>query len=310
MKNENNEFLMEHIPDIRAEMLALELTIAGELDPETAVFLSKGLLRRAVTQDVETLEATCLPGESSPVWQFSLNREGFYETLPEAFLHARREREHDDTPADIVLHFGQLEQEKADARTFFLPFEQSFYRLRMELEHWESANYIGWLGGGKGTALAEFWELPGWLTERQALLACYVLPYLHRITGHIPLTAAVLEVMLGGRAEISYTDPAPASTGLSLASLGAMYLGADAILGDRVEEGLPGLRLRLSDWPAQRLVGYFRGSNDARLIEWLCTWLFPAGLDVVVEIEIRAEDRCFSFDADSGHSLLGYTTTF
>ena len=142
---------MEQIPDLRAEMLALELMIAGETVPESVVFMPKGLLRRAVTQDVESIESACLPGESLPVKLFSLNREGFYETLPEAFLHHRRERRRDDTPADVVLYFGQMEQEKTDARTFFLPFEQAFYRLRLELETWESANYPGWLGGGKGT---------------------------------------------------------------------------------------------------------------------------------------------------------------
>lgn len=301
---------MKYIPDLRAETIALELYLAGVLEPESAVFLPKGLLRRAVTQDVESLETACLPGESLPVCLFNLNREGFYEALPESFLHHRRERQRDDTPDDIVLYFEQLEQEKADARTFFLPFEQAFYRLRVELETWESTNVPGWLGGGKGTALAGFWELPDWLTERQALLACYVLPHLHNITGQLPLTAAVFGAMLGSRVDISYTDPAPAACGLSALPLSAMHLGVDLIPGEYVEEGLPGIHLRLADWPAARLAAYLRSSNDTRLVDWLCNCLLPAGLEVTVEIESKAEDRCFSLDSDNSHSLLGYTTGF
>lgn len=301
---------MEQIPDLRAEMLALELMIAGETVPESVVFMPKGLLRRAVTQDVESIESACLPGESLPVKLFSLNREGFYETLPEAFLHHRRERRRDDTPADVVLYFGQMEQEKTDARTFFLPFEQAFYRLRLELETWESANYPGWLGGGKGTALAEFWGLPDWFSERQALLASYVLPCLHRITGQLPVTTAVFEAMLGGRVDLSYTEPAPVACELSVAPLSAIHLGVDFILGEQVDEGLPGIHLHLSDWPAERLSRYLRGSNDARLIDWLCACMLPAGMGVTVEIETRHVDRCFSFDSENSHSLLGYTTIF
>lgn len=301
---------MEQTPDLRAEMIALELANAGALDLDGAFFVPRGLLRRAVTRDVESLETACLPGESAPVRQFVLNREGFYEALPEAMLHARHERRRDDTSGDIVLRFRQLEREKAEARAFFLPFEQSFFRLRTELERWESLNCPGWLGGGKQTALAAFWNLPAWMTERQTLLACYLLPCLHRIVGQTPLVAAVFEAMIGGRVVIEAIEPAPVACGLALPPLGAMHLGADAILGERVDEGLPGLRLRLLGWPAQRVAGYFRGGNDALLIDWLCGFLLPAGMDITIEIEAAEEDRCFCLDTDSSHSLLGYTTTF
>ncbi len=301
---------MEPIPDLRAEMLALELSLSGALDPDSAVYRPCGLLRRAVGRDVESWETVYLPAEPAPIRQFALNREGFYDALPEAMFHARREWEHGDTSADVVAYFKNLEQEKAEARAFFLPFEQSYYRLRVELERSESLNYAGWLGGGKDSALAAFWGLPDWLTERQALLACYLLPGLHRIVGQIPLMAAVFEAMLGGRVSLEPAEPEPADAGLPLPRLGALHLGADAILGERVDEGLPGLRLRLLDWPAARLVDYLRGGCDALLVGWLCGFLIPAGMETVVEIEVADTGRSFCLDADPGHGLLGYTAFF
>lgn len=285
--------------DIRVETLAAALLSksAGVKDSfglEQVVVSPQGTLKRRSSHEVKSVRTKEYEGDR--VLFIEVHRKGLFDTLPDG-LFLRREENY-DSPKERTKAF---DQQKKEARKFFLPFEQAFYLPRILAEQLEQE----WTEHFP-EFFTRIWGLDTFadcLNDRQRFLLCYLIPEAHRVVGNWELTGlcfeAVLQkpVELGFKAPLEY--PIPEQAGLS-----ADYsLGEGAMLGGSFRDELPALEVRVKGVTFRELDEFLPGGKTRQLLEELLyNYFLP--LDVPVTTEIKVTEDSWGFVLKE--AVLGY----
>jgi len=122
------EAIKANISDIRAEVIMADLADRG-MDADKMLVACKGLFRRNYEKDVANVHFD----QVVDYLVFQLSRDGLYDLLPEGLFHemciynslGSEERRN---------QFARQKQEEANARKFFLPYENEFIHQRVRIE--------------------------------------------------------------------------------------------------------------------------------------------------------------------------------
>ncbi|MBW6459067.1 MAG: hypothetical protein K0B08_00705 [Bacteroidales bacterium] len=117
-----------NISDIKAEVIMADLADRG-MDADKMLVACKGLFRRNYEKDVANVQFD----QVIDYLVFQLSRDGLYDLLPEGLFHemcifsslGSEERR---------KQFARQKQEEANARKFFLPYENEFLQQRVRIE--------------------------------------------------------------------------------------------------------------------------------------------------------------------------------
>jgi hypothetical protein len=293
--------------DIRAEALAASLldNSAGLADSSQVLVRPLGHLNRAGGREVMQVSGAAFNAEGKELVYLDINREGLYDTLPEMlFLHLEADGE------DALEKARQLAGQQERARRFFLPFEESFYRARIDLEQAERSalkNLAALLVNMYG--LQEVPEAAG----RQALQAlALALPFISQVAGDLDATASLLTAMLHRQVHITPGGAKPFGIPEALQSrLGEGLLGVDLLLGDAGCDGLRCLQITIGQVLPQEVEDWLPGGKQRRLLEeHLLPGVLAAGEQAEINLEIQDAGEGFALGGQQDHvlSILGYTT--
>ncbi|MFO7613402.1 MAG: hypothetical protein R6W71_02050 [Bacteroidales bacterium] len=124
------ESIKANISDIKAEVIMADLADRG-MDADKMLVASKGLFRRNYERDVAHVQFD----QVIDYLIFHLTRDGLYDLLPEGLFHQMYIYS-SMSSEDRRKQFARQKQEEANARKFFLPYENEFMqqRARIELE--------------------------------------------------------------------------------------------------------------------------------------------------------------------------------
>jgi len=302
--------------DLRTEVILAELLAYGYAFDDFVV-RPVGLFARRYRRDLGSVRDEQFVRGNRPVVRTTLevHREGLYDALPQQVFHQP------GTPAHTVRAMvedirAQRQQEKA-TRLFFSPFEQEFFRFRVQIEQEERRYFTNLSSRWYNAALARFWGLadsglpPAVLTN-----LLYLLPLAHGIVGDLPRTQQCFESVLGHavrlRVAAPLRHPLPAAPAASPAApggtLGNLALGRDLVLGGDYQETLPALEISLQGLSVPQLEAYLTGEWPARALELLCTYFVSFETDTFVQYEMAAASLSFELGEGEQAPILGYNT--
>jgi hypothetical protein len=293
--------------DIRAEVLIAYWLENQSIQLDDLVIRPEGTFRRSFSKDVLSVEAA--DKSKGSISTVNISREGLYDMLPEGLFH-QAEQKYNKSTTDAIEETERYNKEEKNARAFFLPLEQEFYRQKVWLESTEMKYWLNSAHPNNVKMLMRFWLLDqSLLTSKQCITLTSLMPHLHNIVGDIQLTKHSLEALLDEQVDINiiYSKQETIDDDL-LSVLGDITLGADAILGTSWYNDDPSIQVEIGPIKRNSLSQYLTGGRTNNLLPILYGYLFQAEVNVETRIQVLDEEAEFILSEVEYASHLGYNT--
>ena len=294
--------------DIRAEFAAAELISAGLI--EQIFFHPSSIFRRNFRKDILETRLASDDTDLQKIHHWELSREGLYDMLPEGVFHQPRRNPY-KRKQDMVDEYKRQQAEEKAARTFFLPFEQVFYQMRLLLEMKEAEAFAGFVSEAQQKLWSRFLNLGGGLSQTQLMALLQIMPIRRQLLGDWELTASGISLILGEAVDIRLLQAESHSVGVfRIPALGAANLGVDFVLGEQVNDHIPELELIVGPVMREKLELYLPEGKGRKFLDLLCDYFLPLEVACHIKIVPEAETAAFSLPDDTEQSVarLGYTT--
>ncbi len=291
--------------DMRAEVLIALWLQNQRITPDEVIIQPEGTFKRDYSRDVLQIEEQ--PIGRSRFTTVHLSREGLYDMLPEAVFH-QTDRKVRRSVEEAAEESERYRREEKEARRFFLPLEQEYYRQRIWLEFDELKYWFNSARPENMAMLLRFWGIEeGLFNREQSVFLLSLVPQLHRMVGDLETTAQCLQILVGEPVRIETTQCRPVRLAAELVSwLGATELGVDWTLGDRWYSDEPALQVTVGPVAGEALPSLLPGGDKRRQLSTLYGFFFPAGTDVDTAV-LPAEPH-FVLEEPAYSGRLGYTT--
>lgn len=296
------------LPNLSLERYVDELLNLTDSDAWPVLIFPQGTFHRSYRQDILAVAPPVGPTETL---RMDIAREGLYDMLPEGMFHESPPGGADIDTESAVRDVERNRQEEKEARRFFLPLEQEFYRQKIALEHQEHAFFQSAKpGSSAGEFLRKLWDVPTDIPPAQQQGFLFLAPQLHRLAGRLPEVERCFARLLPVAVRLTqqyHPDPKPVEQ--APVRLGDLVLGHNTVLGDTLDDPWPYWQLVLGPVPGEQLLLFLEGGTMHRFIRWLAGYLLPAGVDYQLDIEVETDDQAFCLcDDPSFMGRLGHTT--
>ena len=305
------ELILEEIKglpgDIKAEA-QMALALEKGLSPDDFMVSSDKLFTREYSQDLVSAEIT-EDARKKQLLHVHLSRSGIYDQLPEGLFFAESEKKPSRySAADMVADYNLNKKREEDIRKFFLPFENDFFWQQIQIEQEETRLLEGLQSGILNDYFVKFWNLPRSIPKTYIAPLILLLPYAHRITGDMRLTAESLEQLLYEPVTINQKRSSKkAIPDRMLSGLGEVQLGLDMLCGEEFLEDCPVLEFMIGPLQRTKVSDYLEGGILYDLLSTFGQFFVPAGLDIEFSIRLPEEQRNMVMKAD-GEPVLGYSS--
>lgn len=285
--------------DIRVETLVANLLndddqVYGEIEPEDIYLSPVGPIRRRIDYDVNEIKWKYY--DDDPVLFLQVNRQGLFDNLPERLL-LDLDKQY-ETP---VMRTKAIQQQIAEARKFFLPYEMSIYTSRIRVEQMEQR-----LVEEFPEFMNELWGLNSFedcLSPRQMFLLNYLIPEAYRTVGNWELTELIFENVLQFDVSFSFEKPMAYPTPAAVSTSSEWTLGEPFVIGGEFKDDVATLSIRIVGVTQGDLPSFMEGGANYRVLnDVLCSYFLP--LDMPVNFEIQVTQN--AFETPLGECYLGY----
>lgn len=287
-----------------------QLALAAEsgINPDHIMVRCDSLFYRAYNKDILFTEV-CEDASRQAFLQVHLTRSGIADQLPEGlFYEPAPARLQPAGAAEMAIAYKQNKQKEESTRRFFQPFENDFFRQRLQVEQEENAILQDLQCGLLNDYFVAFWGLSPDIPKSLLLPLVLLLPHAHKIAGDLSLTAACLERLLQESVQIKKAPvPLTDTTPFFSQVLGAQRLGVDAVCGSRFFEDYPVLHVSIGPVQQSQVRDYLEGGNRFQFLETCYRFFMPAGTEVQTVIEVPKDKRNMQLANNSG-PVLGYTS--
>jgi len=292
--------------DFLAEVIASHLIANKKIDDSNIYVHLLGVFRRFFSKDIEKIEIR-RNEQGEKEWNLFLHREGFYDLLPEGYFHTHSIKYFKDQ-RETLEEFRLHRTEEKNARDFFMPLEQEFFKHRVHKEIFEQNFYYA------PETIQEFIDFYNLnhlaLNIYQKASLFFIMPYASLISGNLSLTETCLEIILQEKVKIrNHIAPQVRTSNLNIPRLGGNTLGRDSLLGNDFLDFNPQLLIEvgpLSD--SDLLLDYLCGMNR-ELLNWLIGLFIQADLTVNVLILLSKQDEVFVLGEKDYESRLNFSTS-
>ncbi|HLO57289.1 MAG TPA: hypothetical protein VK179_00970 [Bacteroidales bacterium] len=290
--------------DYLAEVVVSHL-LSGQKAPAGVTVRLLGIFRRFFSHDVEKITSRTNT-RNEQEWDIFLHREGFYDILPEGFFHTTSRKyfkDHNETVTEFSLHKTQ----EKNARLFFMPLEQEFYRHLVNKENFEQDFYFS---PESIREFVDFFNLDEFgLDPYQKASLFFIMPYISSIAGNLALTETCLEIIIQEIIRIKQENNRAIKYTGSALPVGQMHLALESTLGESFPDANPLITIEIGPlMNSDDLMDYVAG-DKRKLVEWLTGLFFQADLHTQFRILLKPEDEPFIIAGRDYESRLSYSTS-
>jgi hypothetical protein len=293
--------------DFRAEVILAEFQKMG-LDDEDYIVSPVSLFERRFSKDIKSVGIE--ENKSGLRYlNFKLNREGIYDTLPQALIHSSltRKGKSKKNVKDMVDEIKLRRHEENAARKFFSPFENEFYKYRVKLEREERRLLHAYQNNVSYTDKVDFfWNLPKIMNAKEKSTLLFLLPILHRIIGDLNKIEACYKSILG--VPVSLKRAAPLSTAVNLQPVEALILGVNFITGQQIIDGSPVIEVSLGPLSDDKIKDFLPGSRGRKVIDTLNNYFMPLEADIVIKTIADRNIEHFVLNKSNAQGRIGITS--
>lgn len=305
---QERQLLLEELtalePDFKASVVAAE--IADSFSQEDIFFRNNSTFRRPVSKDIAGITWSD-EDDAAAQLIFDLNREGLYDMLPEAVVHAplaKKEKNELDRKRGVIL-----KQEERAARKFFAPIENEFAHRSLYLDVLEREI----LRNNNPQRTRQFFEYffgdSHILSDRQVLILTYILPLSHKIRGNTRLMALAISKMLGYEVAVdSKLSMEPHALVRKTPTLGDATLGIDTVLNDHFVITEVNYVLTVRGISAKEYPEFIGSGHQANVLAFVAGFLFPVAAKMTVRLECAAVEKHLATASEDHSSYLNFNT--
>jgi len=292
--------------DFKGEVFANELTLNG-ISPDDILFKSKSAFKRQFEKEIQGInfEENDFTGSKIVV---ELNREGFYDFIPEGVTHFDVDKKAFKSSSEITDEIKLKRLQEKAARDFFQPFENEFYSANVTLENKESGS-VNQFDSVLNKQL--FFKTYGYLPEFddvQIAKLLFFLPLAYKLRGQDKM----IEFMLNNLIQFPITAVLESNFVYNKIDfqkkLVDSVLGVDSILGDSVKVFELCLLLKVSELQRKDMVDFFEGGLYYSIIEKVIGFLMPIDYKFKIIYDFRESDKRAFLLENEEISYLGYNS--
>ncbi len=288
--------------DIKAEVVVSEILENSRAKISDFTIQNKSIFKRPYRRDILDYKES-LSDVNNFTLNLNLSRNGIYDSLPEGVFHNFAD------PALKKLSYQkkrekQKKQEK-EARRFFQPIENELFHQYVEIEKNERG-LIDKFSDIKNNFLLKFWQIEDGMPAAYVIKLIKLLPYVHRISGNLELTALCLEMILEEEVTL-YKKNVPYSI-VDKNKRAGKSLGVDLVLG--VEESTilcPEVEAVIGPVSNKNIENFIPGTPTMKFLDFFFDYLMPMELKVTTKIEFARNKDNFVL-SENEPAIMGLTT--
>lgn len=283
---------------LKAEALCAELMANGVSFDELIIRFT-GAFRKSYRNDIEQV----LPlNDGSGQIVIAINRDGLYDKLPEGLFHQTRGGARTDGLSGMVGEYRRFRDEEKQARKFFQPVEQEFFRYRLITEQEERKLQFGILNGNLDAEFYRFWNIEASLPSKPASVLALIMPWIAQIKGNRTLTAKALSMMLGkpvSSKSVVSEEQFDEDAGFCLGA--EAMLSVDTVCGNHFAEPYEQWEFAIGELDRHEMEAYTGDNAYGRFLERFEELFIP------LEVELKLEYHCQEvLKEEVAEPILGY----
>ncbi|MBQ4804447.1 hypothetical protein J8L88_16420 [Aquimarina sp. MMG015] len=305
MKNKEIQDIYQELTttyqNLKAEVFVTEILEKSSVNLTDIDVFNNSTFSRSYRRDVINFKLDSYSGNTDKL-QFNIARNGLYDTLPEGLFHEPVKAKSDISFTE--LHQKQKKQEK-DARSFFSPLENEFFTQRVNIEKNER-KLINEFANLKTDFLLKFWNLDPEIPSDYSIKLLQLLPYVHKISGEIELTALSLEKIIGEKVTIEkkYKTLDDNINDTSKEH----QLGVDLVL--ELKETVisyPCWEITIGPVDQKNIDKYIVSGATKKFITIFCDYFIPMEIDTKINVTYSSKEETFVLNETNG-PRMGLTT--
>ena len=258
--------------------------------------------RRNYRNDLESVAFETKDDNSTIAVKLVINRDGIYDKIPEGVFHQSRGSGRTQLVSDMAGEHRRYKEEEKQARLFFLPLEQAFFKYATLAEVEEQLLCIGMLEGSLKNELSTFWNLEPGLPQNAKPLFARMMPWVHLIKGNLELTAKVLALLLDKPVEATEKEKFFLTASFAGFALGDAELGFNSVCGNSFSEPSLTWKFSILEISQNELYLYTDSMPYGKLLKQFEEIFLPVAVDILYEYEKSTDEK-------SGDEILGFGFT-
>ncbi|WP_299254491.1 hypothetical protein [uncultured Aquimarina sp.] len=293
--------LISTYQNLKAEIFVTEILENSDLDLTDIDVFNKSTFSRSYRRDVIDFKVDSYSGNTDKL-QFNLARNSLYDTLPEGLFHEPVKAKSNISFTE--LHQKQKKQEK-DARSFFSPLENEFFTQKVNIERSER-KLINEFANLKTDFLVKFWNLDPDIPTNYSIKLLQLLPYVHKISGEIELTALSLEKIIGEKVTIEKKYKTVAENIHEVST--EHQLGVDLVL--ELKETIisyPCWEITIGPVNEKNIDKYIVSGATKKFITIFCDYFIPMEIDTKINVTYSSKEETFVLH-ETNSPRMGLTT--
>ena len=266
--------------DIRAEAIVADL-IESDIDQEGIQVKQQGAFLRPIRRDVLAAEIKNYEG-SRETLELLLSRNSLYDALPEGLFHQPEEDlPHKKSVAILAAEYKKRKQQEKEARLFFQPLENEFFRQRVNLELKER-QLLHKFRHLFNDFLLSFWKIDDTLPREFTIRLIRILPLANELTGDMESISQALAYTLNEAVSIDIEYQGAKRPGEG-SKLGETGLGHNFIAGNMTEPH-PVAIVTIGPIANGDVKDFLPGGSALRFADVFYSYFMPFHIDVETKI--------------------------
>jgi len=290
-----------HVPPFLVEAVSACLLEQG-IAVEDITFSTKGAFKKAYNTDIGSFSMEEERGKMCVT--ATINRDGLYDLLPEGLFHQTRGMQAVRTVREAVDEHKKYNEEEKNARKFFTPFEEMIYRYRILTEVSERNALYRVENKQFVQQLLEFWNINNKLPSGETFRMAMTMPYLNYVKGDKAQTATALSYILNKEVTIHEVEKYVFDENEQLVGLENMYLGVNAVLGNKNNEIMYGWNIVIHDFEDGEIAQFVTEEPMGKLLSRFAEIFIPMDRDVYFDFNMSEQKMEHERDY-----ILGYGCT-
>jgi len=295
--------------DYSAATVVAAAVDAGVVAADRIAIVPAGANRNAYAKEIKSLHNYQAEPLGHDKWLIQVNREGFYDMLPEGLFHSSPKFQQRTSKGKMMTDIRKWREEEHLARQFFMPFESEVYHVRMMLNRYENRL-------DKKLSFREFPKLlePLWpelkqLSGEQCVVWMHIIPLVRYKRNDLSFLQEVIGLLFGLSCQMVpvANKPVPLDIPANLQlPLGMGTMGVDTVIGQQVMEYRDEVTLRFADLDQNDIIRLMPGGSTRKILHTLFSMLMPPEVSVELQVLGLPKDRLSAASDLDQSPLLGY----
>jgi len=283
--------------DLRAEVLT------GLLQSKainSTVFIKKlGSFKRNYSKDVEEIQK-----ESENTFFVKVNREGFYDMLPEDLFHFEEPQKKE---LDFPAKTKKKREQESSARKFFAPFENQFFEIQTTLELIERQTFESAINEDLMHTFFEKQEVFEMLSPIQKAKLNFFFPLAHKFRGKVDFIEFMFCSIFQKEITCSTKRKQTNAYFEYFSFIGEAVLGVNSIVDNYLTESTEICQINIHNLKHEEVLEFMPGEINHSLILHILRFFVVEQMEIEIFVNF-APLQDYTVLGNEDPSFIGYNT--